>query len=469
VTWTEPDSAAQAAQTTRQREKENTDMIKLSPVLTTLVSATLVVGLTGVALAGSAGRHRGPDEARAGLGPQGAAIVVAWNRELLHIVQIPGAQPATVHQTRSYALLHAAMYDAVVSITGDGLPYLVSVDAPGGARPDAAAAAAGHATLVALYPAMKPELDRLLADELGLIPGGRPRTRGVDVGEKVAALLLAARAHDGSAATPAPFVAGTLPGDYRSTPPNFPTPIFSGWGSVTPFVLRNGAQFRPAPPPALSSAAYARAINEVKSLGQDTSTTRTANETVIGKFWAPPIWNTWNAIAEDAAVAHHADLERTAAVFAALNLSFADSAISMYDAKYHYQLWRPVTAIRLADTDGNPATVGDPTWTPLAVTAADPSYPGAHSTISAAGATVLSAFFGDRDDIQVSSGALPGVVRTFDRYSDVATEAGLSRIFAGQHTRIDHQAGTQLGSDVAHFVLRETGLVRLGSDGGDRP
>jgi len=141
----------------------------------------------------------------------------------------------------------------------------------------------------------------------------------------------------------------------------------------------------------------------------------------------------------------------------------------MYDAKYHYQLWRPITAIRLADTDSNPATIGDPTWTPLAVTAADPSYPGAHSTISAAGATVLSAFFGDFDDIQVSSSAMPGVVRTFDRYSDVATEAGLSRIFAGQHTRLDHEAGNQLGSDVASFVLNETGLVQVSPAGGDRP
>jgi hypothetical protein len=395
-------------------------MSKLAPVLATLVSATLAVVSTGAALADSGGRHDSADEGRAALGPQGAAIVVAWNRELLDIVQIPGAQPATIHQTRSYALLHTAIYDSVVSITRDGRPFLVSDGATRGARPDAAAAAAGHATLVALYPAMKPELDRLLADELSLIPGGRARARGLAVGDTVASLLIADRADDGSAATPAPFVAGTLPGDYRSTPPNFPSPVFSGWGSVTPFVLRNGAQFRPAPPPVLSSAAYAQAINEVKSLGQDASATRTAEQTVIGQFWAPPIWNTWNAIAEDAAVAHHAGLERTAAMFAALDLSFADSAIAMYDAKYHYQLWRPITAIRLADADGNAATVGDPTWTPLAITAADPSYPGAHSTISAAGAAVLSAFFGNRDDIRVSSAALQGVVRTFERYSDVA-------------------------------------------------
>jgi len=442
-------------------------MVKFAPVLASLVSAVLAVGSTGVVLADSPSRDSDAGHAGAGRGLQGAAFVVAWNRELLHIVQIPGAQPPTVHQTRSYALLHAAIYDSVVSITRNGRPYLVSVEAPRGARPDAAAAAAGHATLAALYPALKPELDQHLADQLALIPDGRARRQGIEVGDRVASLLLAARADDGSAAMPSPFVAGSQPGDYRSTPPNFPSPVFIDWGNVTPFVLRSGAQFRPAPPPALTSAAYARALNEVKSLGQDSSTSRTADQTLIGRFWAPPIWNTWNAIAEEAALAHHTNLVRTAAMFAALNLSFADSAIAMYDAKYHYQLWRPITAVRLAATDGNPATTGDPTWTPLAVTAADPSYPGAHSTISAAGAAVLAAFFGNRDEIQVSSPALPGAVRTFRSYSDVATEAGLSRIYAGQHTRIDHVAGIHLGSNVARFVLRESGLGHFGRDGED--
>ena len=438
-------------------------MTKLARVLATFVSATLAVGSTGVVLADSAGRGDGPGGDGGGRGFGGAGIVLAWNRELLHIVQTPGAQPATVHQTRSYALLHAAIYDAVVSITRTGTPYLLSVEAPRFARADAAAAAAGHAILTALYPAMTPELDRQLGDELALIPGGQPKERGIEVGVNAASQLLVARANDGSATILAAFVAGSQPGDYRSTPPNFPSPVFSNWGAVVPFVLESGSQFRPAPPPPLTSAEYARAIIEVKSLGQDTSTTRTADETVIGKFWAPPIWNTWNAIAEQAALAHHTNLERTAALFAALDLTFADSAIAINDAKYHYQLWRPITAIRLADTDGNAATIGDPNWTPLAVTAADPSYPGAHSTISAAGAAVLSSFFGNLDDIQISSSALPGVIRSFDSYSAVATEAGLSRIFAGQHTRLDHEAGLELGTDVAQFVLRDTGIGRLGA------
>jgi len=431
-------------------------MKKSITVAATITGLVLAVGATSVVLADSSNASVASNSRFARDARLPGDVVVAWNQELLKIVLRPGLQPATIHPTRSYAMLHAAMYDAVVAITRDASPLLVSVKAPRDARPDAAAAEAGAATLKALYPTMKGALDQQLAGELALIPDGAAKQQGIEVGDAVAAKVLAIRVNDGSAATPAPFVAGTQPGDYRPTPPNFPAPVFTNWGTVTPFVLKSGSQFRPEPPPALTSAAYAQAINEVKSLGQNTSATRTADQTVIGKFWAPPIWNTWNVIAENAAVAHHTNLERTAHLFALLNVSFADSAIAMYDAKYFYKLWRPVTAIRLADTAGNPAVTGDPNWTPLAVTAADPSYPGAHSTISAAGATVLAAFFGDRDQIQVATGVLPGVVRSFGSYSDTATEAGLSRIFAGQHSRLDHVAGLDLGRDVAQFVLQHS-------------
>jgi hypothetical protein len=192
----------------------------------------------------------------------------------------------------------------------------------------------------------------------------------------------------------------------------------------------------------------------VESLGSTTSTTRTADQTEIGKFWTPPIQNFWNQIAESVAAAHHSDLPTTARLFASLNLSVADSAIAFYDAKYTYQLWRPITAIRLADTDGNADTVADPNWIPLAGnTPADPSYPGAHSTISAAGADVLTSFYGDDQQFSVTSPALPGVTRSFTSFSAAVGEAGLSRIYAGVHTRIDHEAGLVLGNDVAGFVL----------------
>ena len=212
-------------------------------------------------------------------------------------------------------------------------------------------------------------------------------------------------------------------------------------------MLNSAAQFRPGPPPAVTSQAYIQGLNEVKSLGQNTSKTRTSEQTVIAKFWAGPIWNTWNEIAENAALAHHTNLETTARLFALLNLSFADSTIAFYDTKYHYQLWRPVTAIRQTD----------PTWTPQAVTALDPSYPSAHGVISGDGAAVLSAFFGNQDQIRLSSDVLPGVVRTFTSYSDASTEAGLSRIYAGQHLRLEVEVGNQLGQHVAQFVLQQLG------------
>src|SRR5205814_7505502 len=144
------------------------------------------------------------------------------------------------------------------------------------------------------------------------------------------------------------------------------------------------------------------ALNEVKSLGQKTSTSRTADQTVAAKFWPGPIWTTWNEIAEQDALAHHTDLVHTTRLFALLNLSLADTTIAFYDAKYHYHLWRPVTAIREAKTAGNPAIVGDPTWTPLVVTALDPAYPAAHAVISADAATVLAAFFGNKDHIRAT-------------------------------------------------------------------
>jgi len=321
------------------------------------------------------------------------------------------------------------------------------------ADPQAAAATAGHDTLAGLYPLMKPELDQLLTTELATLPDGPAKQDGIQVGALTAELMLALRSHDGSDAVPPALPVATEPGQFRPTPPKFAPAVFTHWANVTPFVLDNAAQFRPDPPPALSSKEYAAAVNEVKSLGQDTSTTRTADETTQAMFWAAPIWNYWNQIADDAVLAHHADLSEAAHVLADMDLSFADGAISFYDAKYHYDLWRPISAIREAATDGNPATDADPNWSPLAATPADPSYPGAHSVISSAGATVLSAFFGHHDDITVTSEVLPGVVRHFDSYEDVAHEAGLSRIFAGVHTRLDHEAGLRLGRSVADFGL----------------
>ncbi|TML25754.1 MAG: vanadium-dependent haloperoxidase, partial [Actinobacteria bacterium] len=312
---------------------------------------------------------------------------------------------------------------------------------------------AAHDTLVALYPGLQTSIDQEYAGLLAAVPAGRHKSQGIRVGEMVAAQILAQRANDGSSAALIPFTPGANPGDYQLTPPAFAQPVFTHWRFVEPFALRHADQFRPPAPPALTSAKYAAAINEVKGLGVAQNSTRTPDQTQIGLFWNPAIWATWNRIAQSAVLGHQGTLFQEARTFAALNLTFADSVIAFYDAKYTYRLWRPVTAIRNADTDGNPDTTADPNWTPLSATATDPSYPGAHGTISAAGAAVLSSIYGNEFPFTVTSTALPGVERTFVSFSEAKEEASVSRIYNGNHTRIDQVAGENLGHDIANFVL----------------
>jgi PAP2 superfamily len=398
-------------------------------------------------------RDRRPDDASA----QSVNQVLQWNRTLLVIVRTPGAQPATVHPTRSFAIMHAAIYDAVNAIDGTHTPYLVRVtDVSRSASQDAAAAVAAHEVLLTLYPHFQPQLDAQLLQALAQIPEGADKAQGIRIGQAVADRILALRSNDGANAQPIPFVFGNAPGDYQSTPPNFPKqPQFTHWSRVTPFALERANQFRPGAPPALTSDTYSDAFNEVKALGIVNSTASSADEALTGRFWNGAIQNYWNEITQTAASAHDLTTAQSARLFALLNLTLADGVIAFYDAKYTYDFWRPVTAIRAADTDNNPETLADPNWLPeVTNTAPDPSYPGAHAVISAAGAAVLiSVLKKDELDFNVTSEVMPGVERSFERLSAAAEEATLSRIFAGAHFRFDLTAGQQLGRDVADFVV----------------
>jgi hypothetical protein len=382
--------------------------------------------------------------------------VVQWNQTLLKIVRTPGMQAATVHPTRSFAIMHAAIYDAVNAIDAAHKPYLVHIEhVSPQASQEAAVAVAAHDTLLALYPMSQSTLDQQRDLSLAVIPDGVDKTTGVDVGKAVAQAILALRSDDGSAAKLIAFVPGNAPGDYQLTPPNFPTPAFTHWSKVTPFALERANQFRLGPPPALTSAQYTAAFNEVKSLGMLNSTTATADQKLIGQFWGGAIQNYWNEITQTAVQAHRLTTAQSARVFALLNITLADEVIAFYDTKYTYDFWRPVTAIRAADTDGNPDTLVDPNWLPQATkTAADPSYPGAHATISAGAEFVLNAVFGHKPfGLIVTSEVLPGTTRSFDSFADAENEASASRIFAGQHFRTDENAGERLGRSVADFVV----------------
>jgi hypothetical protein len=386
---------------------------------------------------------------------QSVNAVIEWNRTLLLIVRTPGAQPPTIHSTRSFAMLHAAIFDAVNNIDTDFEPYAVRhPHVSRKASAQAAADQAAHDVLISLYPAFATTLDSELQQDLAQIPYGRDKADGIEEGQDVAAAILALRSNDGSAAVLPPFVPRNQPGSYQLTPPNFAPADFIQWPNVTPFALAHANEFRPGPPPQLTSEDYTLSFNEVKSLGLISSTARTADQTQIGQFWNGNIQDFWNEIAQTAALAHNLDLDQSAHLFALLNISLADTTIAFFDTKYTYDLWRPVTAIQMADTDNNPATAQDPAWIPLSTkTAPDPSFPGAHSATSFAAAEVLRLSLGDQIILDVTSESLGGVTRHFTSFSEAAEEAGLSRIYAGQHFRFDHLAGERLGQQVARSVL----------------
>jgi len=338
------------------------------------------------------------------------------------------------------------------------------------ASQDAAAAAAAHEVLLALYPKFQTLLDDQLQQSLASIHDGRDTAEGITIGKTVADQILALRSNDGSSAPPVPFVFGSAPGDYQSTPPNFPKqPQFTHWSHVMPFALERANQFRPGPPPALTSDTYSVVFNEVKSLGIANSTSATPDQALTGRFWNGAIQNYWNEITQTATLRHELTTAQSARLFALLNLTFADGVIAFYDAKYTYNFWRPVTAIREAATDGNPETLPDPNWLPaVGNTTPDPAYPGAHAVISEAGASVLIAFFGENHfDFTVTSEVLAGVDRSFKSFSAAGEEATLSRIFAGVHFRSDLTTGQTLGREVADFVVDNFLTPAQGRDDSD--
>ena len=424
-----------------------------SLIVFALLCASLSVMAGGSYAAASNDEHQGAGDSST----QAVNSVVEWNRTLLAIVRTPGAQPGTIHPTRSFAILHAAIYDAVNAIDRTHKPYLVRLtEVSRFASQDAAADAAAHAVLVALYPKSQVTLDVQLQKLLSQIPDGADKAEGITIGQTVAERILALRSNDGSANQPIPFVFTKTPGDYQSTPPNFPKqPQFTHWSHVTPFALGRANQFRPGPPPALTSDTYSDVFNEVKSLGMAGSTTATPDQALTGRFWNGAIQNYWNEIAQTASIAHNLTTAQNARLFAVLNVTFADGVIAFYDAKYTYNFWRPVSAIRDAALVGNPETAADPNWLPqVGNTTPDPSYPGAHAVISAAADFVLISLFRDHPfDFTVTSEVLPGVDRFFTSFSAAAEEATLSRIFAGVHFRSDLTTGQRLGRDVADFVL----------------
>jgi hypothetical protein len=390
-----------------------------------------------------------------------ATFILDWNQLLLDVQQVRGQ--GNQQSARALAMMNAAVYDSVNAVSPTHTVYHVDARAfPGAstASADAAAAQAAHDVAFGLYTqsADRVRFDALLAAQLADVPDGPAETTGIALGQSVAAQILAWRANDGSGAS-VPYTIGHDPGDWQPTPPAFaPIPATPQWPYVTPFAMTRGDQFRPGPPPALTSAEYAAAYQEVKALGGNgttTPSTRTPEQTEIAFFWAGVgVTNAgvmiWNQIARTVAASHNLSLADNARLFAQMSVANADAFIAGFDAKYTYNLWRPVTAIRAGDTDGNPDTAPDPTWTPLIVTPNHQSYVSLHSTQSMAAAQSLADFFGT-DHIPFTA-TWAGVNRSFNKFTDAAKEAGQSRIYAGIHWSFDKAQGLQQGRKIGQYV-----------------
>src|SRR5213083_813814 len=334
-----------------------------------------------------------------------ADVVTEWNNAALDAIRAGHSPPPIA--SRSLAILHVSIYDAVNGIDRTHEPYLVQSFAPAGASREAAASAAAHEALVNLFPVNTSTFDALHAAILATIPDGPQKTAGIVWGEFVANQILAARANDGWNAT-VPPPGGSGPGVWVPTPPAFLPYLLPQWGFVLPFAMSSSSQFRPPGPPSLDSQQYAADYNEVKELGALLGSTRTADQTQIALFWAdgagtetPP--GHWNSIAQIIAAGQGNTLEENARLFALLNISMADAAICAWDAKYTFHFWRPVTAINLAE----------PNWMSFIVTPPFPDYISGHSTFSGAAATVLALFYGTEDlPFTISSDFLPDVYRS---------------------------------------------------------
>jgi membrane-associated phospholipid phosphatase len=308
--------------------------------------------------------------------------------------------------------------------------------------------------------------DATLAESLSDIPDGPAKTVGLAVGDTVAAGILAWRVNDGSNAQ-VPYVPGTAPGQWRPTPPDYTVAWGPEWGQVTPFAIPSAKPFLPPPPPALNSPAYAAAVNLTKSLGALNSKTRTPRETQIAHFWSydvlgmgpPPVL--YNQITQDVALEQHNTLDQNARLFALVDVAMGDTGIVTWDAKFTYNLWRPITAIRNANLDGNKATVADPSWAPMAApgdgvrasfTPSFPAYVSGHAAFGGALFTTLANFYGtDNLTFTIGSDQLPGVYETFNSFSAAAEENGMSRIYLGVHYIFDKTAGITEGDAIGNY------------------
>jgi hypothetical protein len=380
-------------------------------------------------------------------------VVNEWNEIAFRAFDGPVYQHS-LEASRLNAVVHIAMHDAVNAVDPRYKAYAFN-GRDADADPVAAAASAAHTVLVALLPAKNQMLDSSLQESLKSIGAGNARDRGVALGKQAAAAILQNRANDGAAQDPiAQVPVSNQPGVYQAVPPfNF---LFAPhWENVKLFGLERKDQFRPAPQPALNSTAYAEAFEEVKSVGMLNSTTRTADQSAYAKYWYEFSEAGWNRVARTVSASKKLNLHDAARLFALVDMALADAYIAGWDAKIHYNFWRPYTAIRAAANDGNDATAPVADWEPSEPTPPVHDYPSTHSALGNAAATVLARLLGDQTPFTMTSfTAVPkGAERSFNSFSQAADENADSRVMAGIHFRFSCEAGQGLGDKIGNWVV----------------
>jgi hypothetical protein len=405
--------------------------------------------------------------------------VSTWNTVAVQATLTAGEN--AVVQSRTLAIVHVAIHDALNSIDSRYERYAFKGDVQPGASVDAAVAAAARDALVGAIvvgplpfppqfgtPAQQAlavaQVNAAYAMVLAAIPDGIAKTAGITLGQAAAAAILALRSTD-HATTLVTYTPGTEPGDWQPTPNPIPfdppaaadllPAALPGWGHVTPFVLRRSTQFEPDGPPRLAGKRYARDYNEVKAIGEKNSAIRTAEQTSIARFWYENSPAKWSRIAIVVAHSQGLNLWDTARLLALVNLAMADGFIAGFETKYDFNFWRPVTAIRAGDTDRNDATIADPNWSSLLNTPAIPDYTSTHSVLGGASSEVLRRFFHNDDVSFMDTSGVPfaGLTRSFTSFSQAAAENGESRIYAGIHFRSAVEDGIQQGQKIGRFVF----------------
>ena len=384
--------------------------------------------------------------------------VLDWNDVLLHA--LVSFAPPGAPQFRLAAIVESSVFDAVNGIDRRFTPIHVPANAPRGASRRAAAVWAAYTALVALFPTQSAVFEEDLEKSLSGIAAdaanenSESMARGRLWGEHVANEILAWRSTDGYDPSPSTYTGSLLVGKWRPTPPAFANGLAPSLAHTLPWVIPSPSSFRPAGPPDLTSAEYAADFNEEKAFGELTSTVRTADQTTAARFWGATALTFWNRAAANAAAQRHTTLVENARLFALLTVATADAAISCWDAKYYYELWRPITAIRLASTDGNPDTEQQDDWTPLLVTPPYPEYSSGHATVTGAAQAVLTTYFGSNLPVEGWSEAFGETyLRHWSNFAAAADEANLARIWAGIHFRTAVVDGRAAGSAIGVYVM----------------